>query len=785
MADKKKKYPVAALIALLPALAAEAATIKVTTTADENGENPAACSLREALVAAKRNSAYGGCSAGTSGRADRIELDAGTYVLGSALLLNTEVVIAGKDTRQKDVIDPMTGKKPLRGRPVTILQAAPGSRIIEMNSEASDLTVSDIDFRGASVTGDGGVIYATRKVSLDNVIISGASVTGQGGVIFLATTGAGVSISNSTVRNNAAALGGGVVGMVCAENFAVATHQVDIARTLLRANSGGTGAAVVEACGDTVLGFANTTITGNTSPAGSAAVSYLVPGTQFLGTFLARSVTAVDNTGVVFRLGGLTSASVQASLVAFNTGANCAIPRSNAGSATGNYNVLDDSSCASMLFAGIGQSNNQALVSTLATLLEPLADNGGLSDSFLPKLTATDLIDRGEPQGSCLDVDQRGAARESATACDVGAVERKKISAVDDTGDNKPRTKRVAYVDVLANDVAGEGAVLQPDTLSITSATAVADPDRDRNGDPIPDPTPVCGWIDNPMPVITEVVENGDGSVSVSGTVVLGVTEVKVIFPDGKSVTVAPTGLSFGPVQSAKSQPSNRLVQAIAITADGESDPAQAAYKPKNPDAVKLPERAPKVMRVTTVDAKTGVVTCQYTVQDSNGALSNTGAVKVNIRNRAPVGVDDEFVLPRGATHIVIDVTANDTDESDGLLAPGQPEDRLAEYPVKIVSRPALGRLVLDPPAGVPCIDNTTTISEQCYKGVMRYEPFNTLAPFDDSFTYRVLDADGEDSGTVTVLIKSDAPPPGEGGSPAPWLLVLLGLLGLRRLRRL
>ncbi|QQS45450.1 MAG: VCBS repeat-containing protein [Acidobacteriota bacterium] len=39
-------------------------TLIVTTTVDENGENPAACSLREAITAANTNAAFGGCNAG-------------------------------------------------------------------------------------------------------------------------------------------------------------------------------------------------------------------------------------------------------------------------------------------------------------------------------------------------------------------------------------------------------------------------------------------------------------------------------------------------------------------------------------------------------------------------------------------------------------------------------------------------------------------------------------------------------------------------------------------------
>ncbi|MFN8524589.1 MAG: CSLREA domain-containing protein [Chloroflexota bacterium] len=52
------------LVLLAPADGAQAATIQVTTSADENNTNLSACSLREALVAANTNAAFGGCPAG-------------------------------------------------------------------------------------------------------------------------------------------------------------------------------------------------------------------------------------------------------------------------------------------------------------------------------------------------------------------------------------------------------------------------------------------------------------------------------------------------------------------------------------------------------------------------------------------------------------------------------------------------------------------------------------------------------------------------------------------------
>src|SRR6476659_5279322 len=69
----------AALAWILFEAPAWAATIPVTTTADESGATPTACSLREAITAANTDSAVGGCPAGSG--ADIISLPAGTYTL--------------------------------------------------------------------------------------------------------------------------------------------------------------------------------------------------------------------------------------------------------------------------------------------------------------------------------------------------------------------------------------------------------------------------------------------------------------------------------------------------------------------------------------------------------------------------------------------------------------------------------------------------------------------------------------------------------------------------------
>ena len=61
---------------------ARAATITVTTTAEDVSANDPGCSLREAIIAANRGTAKAGCPAGDAGTPNTIVLQAGaTYTL--------------------------------------------------------------------------------------------------------------------------------------------------------------------------------------------------------------------------------------------------------------------------------------------------------------------------------------------------------------------------------------------------------------------------------------------------------------------------------------------------------------------------------------------------------------------------------------------------------------------------------------------------------------------------------------------------------------------------------
>ena len=133
-----------AALALAGALAAPvqavAATIDLTTTADEMADPGAGCSLREAVSAARDDSAVGGCPAGEDGAEDVIRLAAGaTYALTLAG--------SGEDENESGDLDLDTGPagvalvasapgaaplaRRLAGRPDTRRQAATATCAIE------------------------------------------------------------------------------------------------------------------------------------------------------------------------------------------------------------------------------------------------------------------------------------------------------------------------------------------------------------------------------------------------------------------------------------------------------------------------------------------------------------------------------------------------------------------------------------------------------------------------------------------------------------------------------
>jgi len=495
------------VLAAQVAIPAYAATISVTTFVDENGEG-AGCSLREAVYVANNNVAFGGCPAGNALADDTVVLSAGTYTLtNSEIKITQELKLYGVNT-YRDEINPLTGKKPNRVRPESIIDAANGSRIFSTEGALdAGLELRDLELRNGRVTGNGGTILSWASVELDNVVIKGSSALGttniaegRGGAVYLARTGAGISMTDSTMVGNTAAVTGGAIAMNCEFNGEPAVHQVSVNRSLLDSNAATIGAGAIVACGSTTLGLQTSTLSRNTSIAASGAIDYVLNNLPSAGGVTLRSVTAVENAGgPALRVGGIASLDMSNSLLAFNPGGNCAITAPASGTlGTIDSSAIQNSVVTGCQVAGItwGTANTEIpAVTTIGSELSGFANIGGLVDGYLPLPGSLYVLNKGQALDACESADQRGVSRKSGTACDAGAIERRELTTIEDEGSNREKTNRIAYVDILANDAPPEPA--NPTTpLATIWATAIVEavPSATSPGTP----TPTCVWGDDP-----------------------------------------------------------------------------------------------------------------------------------------------------------------------------------------------------------------------------------------------------------------------------------------------
>lgn len=746
-------------------------TINVTTTVDEDGSNSSACSLREAVRAISTRKPYGGCPAGNAFNDNKVQLKPGSYVLTRGeLKVDGEIFIVGGDSQKAahdEQVDPLTGTAPRRfrpdyedavatvGRTGTYIVATANSRII---NASAPVNLQDLVLEGSAsptlvaptpVADNGGVIFASSSILLDNVIVRGGhaagatSGAGNGGAIYLGGEDSSLTMTDTTLEGNRADNKGGAVAMLCNVGISpYVQHSVTVTRSLLRSNVSVSGAGAIEVCGDASAYLTASTLSGNVSAAGSGAIAY-VQGLQVgLGLVNFSDVTAAEQVGHVLAVNGIGSVQINGSLLsAFDTAGatsvchnpDIAVYWMASTPASGTHNAVDDDgSCTSLLAAGPGN----ALIPVDTPLTEvlvpisspsvyyPATSSGapfGLTDYYLPTLSSSSpILDKGDEFTRCLSGDQRNTLRRSGTLCDIGAVERLQVSPQDDKALNTLGTDRQAIVDVLANDIFGEHDSTGPYTFQPNTPDDPATPANEARPPvvfvPGGDAGGRCKWIAN------------DGSDNA-----------------GKMVV------------------SN--------------------------DGLLTPEDSP--------------VVCTYQVVDTEPRTSvATATVTVQFKNAPPTALNDAYLRPVGTSSISFDPIINDNDEGDGqygLVAhpdPDSPTDRslftwgpeiawATFYPIEIDRAPELGEIV---GASSGICPGSSAVPRICLTPPLRYIAKNNMSPFEDSFSYRVHDLDGLPSNSATVRVYTDASDPDHGGGAGSFDLLgglVLSLLGLRRLRRL
>lgn len=280
------------LLVLGPALGsavAQAATINVTTTADERAGRGSGCALREAIRSANADQAIGGCASGSG--TDAIAVPEGTY----------DLTLAGSDDTAA------SGDLDLR-RAVTIAGGGQGATVDAGGAAACDGTgaefcdrVFDVfastemtgvtirggnpDFNtttGSPAQGGGVRVHANRSFSLvDGAVVGNHALGGGGGGGGIANAGTMV-LRDAVIAGNQAGFRGGIsnfAGSIPGAREATAT----LTRVTVRDNIAGYGAAgiynsnsVSNATGsvgdrDTLV-IEDSTISGNTLTNGTGDV---------------------------------------------------------------------------------------------------------------------------------------------------------------------------------------------------------------------------------------------------------------------------------------------------------------------------------------------------------------------------------------------------------------------------------------------------------------------------------------------------------------------------------
>lgn len=433
-------------------------TIIVNTANDENGENAAKCSLREAIQAVNTQQAFGGCISGDRFGTNIIALENATYKLTKGeIAISHEVTIRGTNAFS-DEIDSITGNK--KRLPPTTQIDGNFSRVFNTTSNSSLLSLENLMVTHGKAD-LGGAILAGGQISLTNTVFTENEAIISGGAIYLSGRGSALNSTESTFSKNIG-MNGAVIGMSCTDYLSPVTRSVTISRSSLIRNGNLSDNSIIEACGRISMYIETSTIAQNIAQANGGILNF-VNNIDSMGSLTLIRVTAVENKNApVLSYGKLGNLAIGSSVIAFNdfgcSAKNGSSTLYNGGNSSGGSNTIQNCSLplsTTTLSTDIDLDDAVNSDANFANEFNLLANYGGYTDVYLPKLSSKYILNRSN--ATFCEVDQRGSEtpqNESTEICDIGSVERRNIVTISDitkVTSNKDGTNRVSEVDALAN----------------------------------------------------------------------------------------------------------------------------------------------------------------------------------------------------------------------------------------------------------------------------------------------------------------------------------------------
>ncbi|MBN8480047.1 MAG: CSLREA domain-containing protein [Xanthomonadales bacterium] len=379
-------------LAWLAAGPAVAATIAVTTTADQIAAN-GVCSLREAVTAANTDTAFGGCAAGNGD--DVIALAAGEYRI--------DLAGAGEDANASGDFD-------IRS---TLTVRGAGADVTRIRGDREDRV---FDVRA-------GIPAVPVSARLEGLTIRNGDAD-IGGAVFVGP-GVGLVVERCSIVNSAAGQGGGIgsLGMLAVMESAFHANAATNGGAIW---SGGSGSSVLR----------NVTFDANTSTTSGSAAS-------FEATAVLNNVTMTQNIadsdiddigdGAIAANATVTlSNSIVARNIDLSLGGSsqinpdCVVGAGGTLASEGHNLVGNIGSVCAFGNAGAGDQVGTPVLS-INPRLQPFAVYGGTVETA-PPLPNSPAVEAGSAAsvglpGACEATDARGVARPQGTRCDVGAAE--------------------------------------------------------------------------------------------------------------------------------------------------------------------------------------------------------------------------------------------------------------------------------------------------------------------------------------------------------------------------
>lgn len=789
------------ILSAMSLLAAEDRTIYVTTFTDENGENANACSLREAIITAKKNAAYGGCTPGNTvfGQTDYIQLQAGTYKLDSELVPESTVIIKGASRDNYKEKNKLTQTYPALEGIKTIISGEGRSRIFNTSKTEISFTLNDIQLEKgyagvqAGQNGRGGAVLIGGDLSFNNGAIVNSKAEVAGGAIYNIALNSEkkISINGSLIQGNTAAKGS-VIAMDCYGNLDDTKPVIYFERNSIINNGSNNSSSSFDFCGSAKVDLITNTIAQNKASTSNGSILRMVTeGLNRLSpfsTFKIKSNTIVENEAystLLYDENG--SKYVDFNVLAFNQGgkscryySDTGVPKENivfilAKNALNLGTGTDQCILPKSSLEATAENSKNIDVSTTSFLtllsnLTPASPYNRFLPLYYPRnnQTVTDLVDVNS--SGCSDYDQRLLERADNTvlqlnpdlqsSCEIGSVEQMNLAAVD-VSDLK-NSSLVTLLDYYQKNI---------DELK----TIIAD--SNTNKEDVDDFREELADYENSYKYTKqyqkyraiyfdpfELAIAGEERVPESAN-----EEYRIKPLNNQNYDVVAEAFGIGVLSIKDGQP----------VLNGSMDDLKCEWKA---DLKRI-----MIYRTSGALLENGDnAYCKYTLKEKDGkGLESSGILKASFANIVPVATNDNYVLD-ASQYLTISVNPleNDSDDGDGPISTvTKPKviyhqnDAGQDIPIRFLELPA--GLIMKAEHEGPCPE--AYIRDTCYGGKIQFTVKNAFSQFNYPIQYAIFDSDGGMSGEATLSLKNTAKDTNSSSSGGGSLGVygLLGLLGL------